>query len=90
MSLNADLALLSDVDGILDKDRNLISSMTEEKAAELIKNGVISGGMEVQVKAALKASRTLGKAVSVAGWKNPELLKRLLAGETIGTQVQAL
>jgi len=89
MSLNADLALLSDVDGILDKDRNLITDMTGEKAAELIENGVITGGMEVKVKAALKASKTLGKAVSVAGWKNPQLLKQLLAGEAIGTQVKA-
>lgn len=89
MSLGADLALLSDVDGILDQDRKLISSVNEEQAKDLIAQGVISGGMEVKVKAALKAAQTLGKTVSVAGWKNPQLLKDLLAGQAIGTQVKA-
>ncbi len=87
MALNADLALLSDVDGILDKDGNLISEMTSEKATTLIESKVITGGMEVKVKAALKAASTLGRPVSVAGWKRPDLLSRLLAGDAIGTKV---
>lgn len=89
MMLNADLAFLSDVDGILDKDGKLIHSMNEIESAKLIENGVISGGMEVKVKAALKASKTLNKTISVAGWKNPQLLSDLLAGKNIGTQVLA-
>lgn len=87
MSLNADLALLSDVDGILDKNGNLISEMTADKAKQLIESQVITGGMEVKVKAALEAASTLGRPVSVAGWKKPDLLSRLLAGESIGTKV---
>ncbi len=87
MALNADLALLSDVDGILDRDGNLIPEMSAEGASELIAGGVITGGMEVKVKAALKAASTLGRPVSVAGWKKPDLLSRLLAGEAIGTKV---
>ncbi len=89
MSLNADLALLSDVVGILDQKGELIPEMTSEYASELISTGVISGGMEVKVKAALEAAATLGRPVSVAGWKYPDKLSRLLLGEAIGTRVIA-
>ncbi|MBQ8707648.1 MAG: acetylglutamate kinase [Succinivibrionaceae bacterium] len=89
MSLGADLALLSDVDGILDSRKELITEIDSARAAELVAEGVITGGMEVKVKAALEAAATLGKPVSVAGWKHPEKLSRLLAGEAIGTRVLA-
>ncbi len=85
--LKADLALLSDVDGILDKDGNLIKEMTQDYATKLINEGIISGGMEVKVKAALKAAKTLNKSLSVASWKYPEKLSALLSGEPIGTKV---
>ena len=87
ISLNADLALLSDVDGILDKDGKLIPVMTEVKAAELVADGTITGGMEVKVKAALKAAKALNKPLSVASWRYPDKINALLAGEAIGTKV---
>lgn len=87
LSLNADLALLSDVDGILDKDGKLIDQMTSEYAEKLINEGVITGGMEVKVKAALKAAKALNKPLSVASWKYPDKLSLLLKGEPIGTKV---
>ena len=89
MALNADLALLSDVAGILDQNGALISEMTNSYADELIGRGVITGGMEVKVRAALDASKTLGRPISVAGWRYPDKLSRLLKGEAIGTKVIA-
>ena len=87
ISLKADLALLSDVDGILDKDGKLIEEMTEEKAQNLIKDGTITGGMEVKVKAALKAAKALNKPLSVASWRYSDKISALLNGEAIGTKV---
>ena len=87
ISLHADLALLSDVDGILDKDGKLIVEMTGDYAEKLINQGIISGGMEVKVKAALKAARQLNKPLSVASWRYPDKLSALLSGEAIGTRV---
>ncbi len=87
ISLHADLALLSDVDGILDKDGNLIAEMTADLATKLIADGTISGGMEVKVKAALKAAKALNKPLSVASWRYSDKISALLRGQAIGTKV---
>jgi acetylglutamate kinase len=85
--LNADLVMLSDVAGILDADRQLIPEMNSSYADELITAGVIDGGMEVKVRAALKAASSLNREVKLASWKVPERLVALLNGEPEGTKV---
>ncbi|WP_417616133.1 acetylglutamate kinase [Oceanisphaera sp.] len=86
--LDADLVMLSDVSGILDGERQLINALTEARAMELIQQGVIKDGMAVKVKAALKATKILGKPVAVGSWRNPEQLLSLLAGESeFGTRI---
>ncbi len=87
IALKADLALLSDVDGILDKEGQLIPEMTSAYADRLISSEVITGGMTVKVKAALEAARILNKPLSVASWKYPEKITALLNGDAIGTRV---
>lgn len=87
--LGADLVMLSDVSGILDGNGQLIPEMTQEKADALIAAGVISGGMEVKVKAALEAARGLGKPIVVASWREPEQLLKLLSGGAVGTRIAA-
>ena len=61
--------------------------MTEKHAADLIADGTITGGMEVKVKAALKAAKALNKPLSVASWRYPDKINALLSGEAIGTRV---
>lgn len=85
--LNADLVMLSDVAGILDADMQLIPVMNSSYADELITAGVIDGGMEVKVRAALKAANSLNREVKLASWKVPERLVALLNGEPEGTKV---
>lgn len=86
--LDADLVMLSDVSGILDGERQLINSLTESRALELMQQGVIKDGMAVKVKAALQATQKLGKPVAVGSWRNPEQLLSLLAGESeFGTRI---
>ncbi|MGO1246715.1 MAG: acetylglutamate kinase [Oceanisphaera sp.] len=86
--LNADLVMLSDVSGILDGERALINQLTEKRALELMAQGVITDGMAVKVKAALQATKKLGKPVAVGSWRNPEQLLSLLSGESeFGTRI---
>jgi acetylglutamate kinase len=85
--LQAELVLLSDVEGILDDQKQLIAEIDQKKADQLVIDGVITDGMAVKVQAALKAARTLGRAISVASWREPEKLPALLAGEAVGTKV---
>ncbi len=88
-ALGADLVMLSDVSGILDGKGQLIHEVTQAKADELIAKGVITGGMEVKVKAALHASASLGRPICVASWRYPDQLSKLLAGGDIGTRISA-
>lgn len=87
VALGADLALLSDVEGILDRDGRLIGEIDEKRAAALIADGTISGGMEVKVRAALKAAKSLGRPLCVGGWSRPETIGELIGGGRIGTAV---
>lgn len=85
-TLDAELVLLSDVSGVLDGDKKLIKSLDQTTAEQLISDGVITDGMIVKVRAALDAANGLGRAIEVAGWRNPELLAHVFAGESIGTR----
>lgn len=85
-ALDAELALLSDVSGVLDADKQLIAALDQSQADALIEQGVITDGMIVKVQAALDAAKELGRAIEVAGWKNPQKLTELFAGNSIGTR----
>lgn len=86
-TLGADLVMLSDVAGVLDAEMQLIETMNTERAEQLITAGVINGGMEVKVKAALKAANSLNREVKLASWKEPDRLVALLNGNAEGTTV---
>ena len=49
------LHLLTDVPGVLDKDKQLIPSMTSTKAFEAIQNGLVVGGMIPKLQCCLEA-----------------------------------
>lgn len=49
------LMFLTDVEGVKDKEGNIIHAMTPEKANELIEDGTISGGMIPKVRGCLEA-----------------------------------
>jgi acetylglutamate kinase len=85
-TLDAELVLLSDVSGVLDAEKKLIPSLDQVTAEQLIADGVITDGMIVKVKAALEAANELGRSIEVAGWRQPELLSEVFAGNSIGTR----
>ncbi len=80
--------LLTDVPGILDAAGQLISSLLEDDAEDLIRNGVASGGMIPKITCCLNA--LLGgvpKAHIIDGRVPHALLLELLTDQGIGTQI---
>ncbi|MFD2165512.1 acetylglutamate kinase [Thalassotalea euphylliae] len=85
--LNAELLLLTDVDGVMDGKGKYLSDLTEKDANNLIAEGVISGGMTAKVNAAFHAANQLRRSIAVASWQAPEQILNLLAGASIGTRI---
>ena len=86
--LNADLLLLTDVNGVKGSDGEYLASLNSEQAVSLIKEGVIAGGMTAKVNAALQAAKKLRRSIAVASWQSPEQITQLLDGCGVGTQIQ--
>ena len=86
-TLAADLLLLSDVQAVLDGDRQPIAKLTEQSAEQLIASGVIADGMAVKVRAAMAAAQATQRRVLIASWQNPECITRWCAGESVGTEI---
>jgi len=84
----ARLVFLTDVDGIHDKQDNLIPHLTPAEAEELLSSGVASGGMIPKLRACIRAlSRT--RTASIVGGKIPHALLRAIEGNEIGTTIRA-
>jgi acetylglutamate kinase len=66
--LDAELLLLSNVDGVLDGDKALISELDAARIENYSSAGVIIDGMKVKVDAALHSANTLSRAVYIASW----------------------
>ena len=79
--LNAELLLLTDVNGVKGADGEYLSSLNEEEAKSLIEQGVIAGGMTAKVNAALLAAKQLRRSIAVASWQSPEQISLLLDGQ---------
>jgi acetylglutamate kinase len=86
--LNAELLLLTDVNGVKDDGGEYIASLNKKQADVLISEGVIAGGMTAKVNAALYAANQLRRSIAVASWQSPEQIINLLNGENIGTRIQ--
>ena len=84
----AKLILLTNVDGILDKEEKLISSVTKKQAAKLIRNGTINSGMIPKVMCALEAlEEGVEKVHIINGKVKRALILELLTDSGIGTEI---
>ena len=86
--LNAELLLLTDVNGVKGATGEYLSSLNREQAEALISSGVIAGGMTAKVNAALQAANKLRRSIAVASWQSPEQIIDLLNGANVGTKIQ--
>jgi acetylglutamate kinase len=82
------LLLLTDVDGVLDKNGELVSELSVEEARELIRNGAITGGMIPKVEGCVEVVESGVEAVVVINGKVPHsVLLELLTDHGAGTLV---
>ncbi len=88
-ALNAEkLILMTDTKGILDKKKNLLSTLNAKKIKSLIANGTISGGMLPKVQACQNAiSSKVGKTHIIDGRTPHALLLEIFTEEGIGTEI---
>jgi acetylglutamate kinase len=89
MALNAArLILMTDVDGVLDKNGHLISSIDAEQAEAMITDQRITGGMIPKIEYALEALKGGVKKVPIInGKKRHSILLELFTDKGIGTEV---
>jgi len=83
------LLLLTDVAGVLDKDRKLIVELNHKKAFEYIKKGTIKGGMIPKIKACFNTLRKGAKGVALIDGRKPDaVLMELLTKKGAGTLIK--
>lgn len=88
-SLKAEkLVLLTDVAGVLDREKKLINTMNDSDAMEMISSGVIEGGMFPKVKCCLKALKEgVAKTHIVDGRLKHAMLLEIFTDSGIGTEI---
>lgn len=82
------LIFLTDVDGVLDEQRQLQPSLTAETARALIASGAAAGGMIPKLEAAIRAA-TAGTPTRIINGTTAGALSHAIAGEDTGTIVTA-
>ena len=83
------LIILSDVEGVLDKNKNLIPEINSKSIKELIDNETITSGMIPKINNCLDvASNGVKGVVIIDGRKNHSVLFELLSDEGSGTLIR--
>jgi acetylglutamate kinase len=85
--LRARLVLLSDTDGVRDRDGRRIERLDPVVAEALIADGSISGGMIPKVRGGLAVLAAGGPEVVIADGRSPDALRRALEDPTFGTRL---
>jgi len=82
------LLLLTDVPGVLNKNKELINTMTNEEALALIDDGTVEGGMFPKIKCCLKALKGgVQKAHIIDGRLKHAVLLEVFTDKGIGTEI---
>jgi len=84
------LVLLTDVEGVLDQDGKLITSISCREADELIASGTAAGGMIPKMKCCQDAiGAGVGKAHIIDGRKLHAVLLEIFTRDGVGTEIVA-
>ena len=82
------LVHLTDVQGILDSEGKLVSTLARKDAERLVQDGVIDGGMLPKVESSLRALEGgIAKAHIIDGSQPHAILLELFTREGIGTEI---
>ena len=83
------LLILSDVEGVLNKNKKLIPEINSDQAKKMITDGIISGGMIPKIDNCLDVAKNGVKAVCIIdGRKNHSVLFELLSDKGSGTLIR--
>ncbi len=80
--------LLTDVAGVLDKNKNLVPQLTVEAAREFIADGTISGGMIPKIETCLEAIKGGVEAAVIIDGRVPHAILLELFAEGAGTLIR--
>lgn len=82
------LILLTDIEGVLDEEGTLISSLKASEAEKMIANGVITEGMIPKLQCCLEALRGgVEKVHIIDGSKEHALLLEIFTDQGVGTEI---
>lgn len=82
--------LLTDVAGVLDKNKNLIRSLSIDEAETLFADGTLHGGMIPKIKCCIEAVKNgANKAMIIDGRVENCILLELFTDQGIGTEIVA-
>jgi acetylglutamate kinase len=86
----AKFVLMTDVEGVLDKDKRHLTSLDAVTVQQLVDNGTISGGMIPKVQCALDAVKNgVEKVHIIDGRKRHALLLEIFTHQGVGTEIHA-
>jgi acetylglutamate kinase len=83
------LIFLTDVEGVLDGDKQPVADLTLAQSERMIAEGIATGGMLAKLNAAQTALRQGVPQVRIAAGAAEGILERILAGEAVGTRLAA-
>ncbi len=82
------LILLTDVDGVLDKNDSMITSINAKTVKKMDKAGTVSGGMIPKIECAMDALKNGVEKVHILNGKKPHsILLELFTDKGVGTEV---
>ncbi|WP_432786197.1 Acetylglutamate kinase [Oligella sp. MSHR50489EDL] len=82
------LVLLTNIPGVLDKDKNLLRRLNTKSINELAEDGTISGGMLPKLAGALEAANAGVNSVHIIDGRVPHsLLLEILTNDGVGTMI---
>ena len=89
-SLNARrLLLMTNVEGVLDKEKKLITEISSSKILDMIKDEVITGGMIPKINTCLDAVKKGVRGVVIMdGRKNHSILNEIFSDSGVGTLIR--
>lgn len=82
-----ELLLLSNIDGVLDNQKNLLHTLTLKDIESLINDGTIYGGMIPKIHGAVEAIQAGVGRVNILNGEKSDTLINILIGEKVGSRI---
>ena len=83
------LLLMTNVEGVLDREKKLIAEISSSKILEMIKDEIITGGMIPKINTCLDAvNKGVRGVVIMDGRKNHSILNEIFSDDGVGTLIR--